>query len=209
MNSSVVTLKRTNSAGPKIVEMATSAASRPFAIAMRPIVPCAKIHRGQISWNSDIPEVTHAIPRRDVHASGRCNCEMGEVPAYAATFVMPLGSGTDTTRMLAEINTIMSVIANRLRPLPAAPNASKERPCKVRELFSCRSSDLAKRNGKMSLGNAPMFHCCAAGLTSSGKPLSATTNLLRTSNRPCKSCAYVAVKIEIVASAHAPEKCID
>jgi hypothetical protein len=36
-SSSVITLKRANWAGPKAVEIATSAASRPLAITMRPI----------------------------------------------------------------------------------------------------------------------------------------------------------------------------
>ena len=61
---------------------------------------------------------------------------VGEVPANATTFLVPLRGGAVTSRvMVAEFNTVVSIVANRLRTLPAALDASKKRPRKVRELF--------------------------------------------------------------------------
>ena len=100
------------------------------------LVPGAEIHGGGISRNPDVTEVTRAVARRDVHATRQGDCQMGEVSAYATTFVVPLRGGAVTSGMvIAEIDAAMSIIANRLCPLPATLDASKQRPCKVRELF--------------------------------------------------------------------------
>lgn len=100
------------------------------------LVPRAKIHRSWIDWDADVTKIARAIPGWDVHAPGKRNREMSEVPANATTFLVPLKGRAVTSRvMVAEFNTVVSVVANRLRTLPAALDASKERPGKVRELF--------------------------------------------------------------------------
>jgi hypothetical protein len=47
-------------------------------------VPRAEIHRRRIHRYADVTEITHAVPRRDVHPLGRGNCEMSEIPATSA-----------------------------------------------------------------------------------------------------------------------------
>jgi hypothetical protein len=52
---------------------------------------------------------------------------MGEVPADATTFLLPLRGCTIAPRvMVAELDAVVSVVADRLRPLPAATDASEE-----------------------------------------------------------------------------------
>src|SRR5580658_10059645 len=61
---------------------------------------------------------------------------MGEVAAYAAALLVSLGrSAILAGMMVSELDALVRVVANRLRPLPAAVDASKQRPGKVRELF--------------------------------------------------------------------------
>jgi hypothetical protein len=85
--SSVMTLNRASIAGPNAVEMATSAASLPRAMRIRPIrgrlcrassthqrppqedlEPRGKVHWGRVRGHANIPEVAGAIAGRDVHA---------------------------------------------------------------------------------------------------------------------------------------------
>ena len=61
---------------------------------------------------------------------------MSEVPANAAAFLVSLRGGTITSRvMIAEFDAVVTVVANSLRALPPTLDASKERPCEVRQLF--------------------------------------------------------------------------
>jgi hypothetical protein len=100
------------------------------------LVPCAKIHRGRITRYANVTQVTCAVPRRDIHASGKRHGKMGEVPADAATFLVSLrGRAVSPGVMVAELNAVVSVVTNRLRSLPAALDAAEERPRKGGELF--------------------------------------------------------------------------
>ncbi len=85
--SSVTTWKRISCVGPKDVEIATSAASRPRAMTMRPMrgwlcraskvnqrlsehfEPGAEVHGGRIAGHADVPEITGAVAGRNVHAT--------------------------------------------------------------------------------------------------------------------------------------------
>src|SRR3954451_1925229 len=83
--SSVCTTKRRSTFGPKVVLKATSAASRPRAMADAGNVvagieripaaaeidlePGAEIHRIRLRRNADVAQITGAIARRDVHAA--------------------------------------------------------------------------------------------------------------------------------------------
>ena len=124
---------------PKAVEIATSAASRPRAITIRPmrgwllarierkpaavqidLEPRAEIHRRGIDGNADIAEIPRAISRRNVHASTQRNGKMCEIPADANAFVMPFRRCAVAARvMIAEADPRVSVVADCLHPLPA------------------------------------------------------------------------------------------
>jgi hypothetical protein len=100
-------------------------------------VPRTKIHGSRVTWNTDVTEISRAVARRDVHASGKRNCEMSEVPTNTASFLVPLGGGAVTScMMVTEFNAVVGVIANSLRSLPSHLDTSKERPRKIQELFS-------------------------------------------------------------------------
>ena len=74
------------------------------------LVPRAEIHRGWIGRDADVAEVARAVAGRDVHASGKRHGKMGEIPA--------------------------GVVADRLRPLPAALDTAEELPGEVFKSFS-------------------------------------------------------------------------
>ena len=96
-----MTLNSASWAGPKLVDKATSAASRPRAISIRPIrgivprvegIPTAlqkhlepgtEIHRVGNRRHADITEIAGAVARRDIHAAAQCDREMGKVAAHA------------------------------------------------------------------------------------------------------------------------------
>jgi hypothetical protein len=81
-------------------------------------------------------EVARAVAGRDVHASGKRHGEMGEIPADAAAFLVALRRGAVPSGMVvAEFNAVVGVVADRLRSLPSAPDASEERPGEVRKLL--------------------------------------------------------------------------
>jgi hypothetical protein len=101
ITSSVVTLKSTSVCRPNEVTMATSVASRPCAIRMRPIrgslcrgvegipaaakiglEPGAEVHRQVFRGHANVAEIAGAIARRNVHAAAQRDGEMGEVPAH-------------------------------------------------------------------------------------------------------------------------------
>jgi hypothetical protein len=62
---------------------------------------------------------------------------MGEIPADAATFLVSLrGGAVPACVMVAELDdAVVSVVTDRLRSLPAALDAVKERPRQVRKLL--------------------------------------------------------------------------
>src|SRR3984957_14021063 len=92
-------------------------------------VPCAEVHRRRIDRYSDVTKVTRAIPRRDVHASRQGHCKMREVPTNAPALLVPRGSDAIAARvMIGEFDSVVSVVANRLRTFPSSANTSKERP---------------------------------------------------------------------------------
>src|ERR1700675_1471123 len=149
------------------------------------LVPCAEVHGGRISGNADVAEVPRTVPRRDVHASGKRDGKMREVPADAATFFVAFRGGPVSPRvMVAELDALVSVVADRLRPLPAALNAAKERPCQGRQLFGVAVATSHKEGKKVTgqFGYVPLLR--RGAYTSSGSPLSSTTNSLRTSSSP-------------------------
>src|ERR1700753_3654117 len=78
-------------------------------------VPSAEVHRRGISGNADVAEIAGAIPRRDIHAPGKRDCQVGEVAAYATALVMPLRSGPVAARMMVtELDAIVGVVTDRL-----------------------------------------------------------------------------------------------
>jgi hypothetical protein len=100
------------------------------------LVPCAKVHGRRIGWDADVTKVTRAVSRRDVHAAGKRDCEMSKVSADSTTFFVSFRRGAVAPGVVvSELNAVVSVVTNRLRPLPTALNASKERPREIRELF--------------------------------------------------------------------------
>src|ERR1700736_318423 len=89
------------------------------------LVPCAEVHGSLIGWNADVAEVASAVPGRNVHASGKCYGKMSEITTDATPFFMPFRGGAVRPRMMvAEFDAVMSVLADRLRPLPAALDAA-------------------------------------------------------------------------------------
>jgi hypothetical protein len=117
------------------------------------------------------------------HASRERHRKMSEVPTDTAAFLMALRGGAVPPGMVvAELEAVMGVVTDRLCSLPAALDAAKERPGQVRQFFGVAVA--ASRKGRTSPGSSAMSHCCADGLTSSGRPLSSTMNSLRTSRRP-------------------------
>ena len=100
------------------------------------LIPCAEVHGRRIGWYPDVAKVTRAISRRNVHASGQRDSEMGEVPTDAAALIMSFRRGAIAAGMvIAEIDTVVSIVADRLRPLPAALNVAEEGPSEVRKPF--------------------------------------------------------------------------
>jgi len=90
------------------------------------LVPRTKIHRSRVGGNADVTEISRTVPRRNVHASGKRNCEMSEVPANTPPFLVTLGRGAVTAGMaIAELNAVVCVIANSLRALPAPLDTSE------------------------------------------------------------------------------------
>ena len=89
VTSSVITLKPASVQGPKEVTMATSVASRPRAIKIRPMrgllaagigrvmpavteidfEPGAEVHRLIVERHADVAEIAGAVTRRNVHAA--------------------------------------------------------------------------------------------------------------------------------------------
>jgi hypothetical protein len=84
-------------------------------------VPSAEVHWCRIDRYADVTKITRAIPRRDVHASGQGHCKMSEVPANTAALFVTLGSGAIASRVvIAELEAIVSIVANSLSTSPAA-----------------------------------------------------------------------------------------
>ena len=76
------------------------------------------------------------VAGRDVHASGKRHGKMGEIPANAAAFLVTFRRGAVSPGMVvAEFNAVVGVVADRLRPLPAALDAAEERPSQIRKLL--------------------------------------------------------------------------
>src|SRR5450432_1023583 len=100
------------------------------------LVQCAEVHGSRIGGNADVAKVARAVPRGDVHASGKRHGKMSEVSADAAAFLVPLRGGTVRPRvMVSEFDAVVDVVTDRLRSLPAALSSAKERPCQVRQFF--------------------------------------------------------------------------
>ena len=171
-------------------------------------IPSAEIHRGRINRYADVTKITRAIPRRDVHASGKGHCKMSEVPANAAALLVSLRSGAIASCvMIAEFDAIVSVVANGLRALPTALDTSKERPCQVGELFGVAIATSEKEGENLS-GQRTYVPLLRGRADLVGSPLSSTTKSLRTSSRPggATSRVQIAVRIEKIPRVHAWRK---
>ncbi len=107
--SSVQTLKLSSLFGPKVLDSATSQASRPRAISTRPmrgrvvariegvpavaeigLEPAREIHRSVWRLGADVAQVAGAIARRYVHAAAERDRQVRVVAAYAEAFVVGL-----------------------------------------------------------------------------------------------------------------------
>ena len=93
------------------------------------LIPCAKVHGGRIGRDADIAKIARAVPRRDVHAAGKRDGKVGEIPADTAAFLMTLrGGAVPPCVVVAELHTVVGVVTDRLRSLPTSLDAAKERP---------------------------------------------------------------------------------
>ena len=97
--------------GPKVLLIATSAASRPCAISTRPMrgmllrgskvplpveigfEPAREIHRAVRWCHADITKVAGAIARRDVHAATEGDRQVREVATYSGAVVVGVPRG--------------------------------------------------------------------------------------------------------------------
>ena len=105
--SSVHTGKFRRVLGPKVVVIATSAASRPRAIRTRPmrgmllrgskvcqwlaeigLEPSGEIARRMGRWHADIPQIAGAVARGNIQGPAERNGQMGEVPTYAVALLI-------------------------------------------------------------------------------------------------------------------------
>jgi hypothetical protein len=105
----VITLNEIKLAAPKLVEIATSAASLPRgndnASNSRPIVPCVeckpatfqehlepgtKIHRGGVRRNSNVTKVASAISGGDVHTAAQGHSKVRKVTTHTDHFMVSI-----------------------------------------------------------------------------------------------------------------------
>ncbi len=153
--SSVTTLNRTNWAYPKAVDIATSAASatlgdhnapdtrvvvpgihgEPAAIEKH-FIPAAEVHGVRVDRHADVSEVTCAISRRNVHATRQRYSQMGIIAADTAAFFVTFRCRPVSSRILiAELDTVVHIIADGLCPLPTGLHAAEQGPGKIRQLL--------------------------------------------------------------------------
>ena len=170
--SLVVTSKRLNSGWPNAVEMATSAASRPRAMTMRPIravvagvervpapaqkdfEPGAEVHRRRVGRNADVAEIAGAIARRDVHAAAERDRQMGEIAADADALAQPVGGGAARVRASRSQSgcrswTKSQIACTRVAPPPISQRTAT-RPS--RRDYRCRNSGLPPGTREPPLG---------------------------------------------------------
>ena len=190
--SSVTTLKLAIVQGPNEVTMATSVASRPRAIRMRPMRgvlwrasnvyqrsprktsnQAEKSIGARIGRHADVAEITGAVARRDVHAAAQRDREVGEVAADAAPLGMRIPGGLGRAGMLvAEFDAIMDVIADRLHQRPALRNLPEQRPRLVSISGRSRNSGCRADRSEHSPAGLQAHAAPPAARSSSGSPLS-------------------------------------
>jgi hypothetical protein len=105
-------------------------------VAKKDLKPRAEVHRGRISWHTDITEIACAIASGNVHAAAETNGQMGEVTAHTNPLEVPFGSGPIVSReMIAKLNMGVHVIADRLHATPPALNMTEKAPREIVQLL--------------------------------------------------------------------------
>ena len=137
VTSSVVTLKLASVQGPNEVTIATSVASRPRAIKMRPMrgtllrhQKCTNLPRGRPQTkrrnrqedrgrNADIAKIASTIARRNIHTPAKGDGEVGKIPAHAALLIINLPCRHGWVGVLvAERYVVVNVVADSLYERP-------------------------------------------------------------------------------------------
>ncbi len=91
--------------------------------------PGAEIHRVRHRGDADVAEIAGAVARRDVHAAAQRDGEVGEVPAHAALLAKAVPGGAGGRGVLiAEVQALVNVVADRLHPPPAGRSVAEHRP---------------------------------------------------------------------------------
>ena len=139
--------------GPNVVAIATSAASRPRAISIRPIrgvlkraskmchcaaqidlEPAGEIHRRIHRRYADIAQIAGAVARRDIHAAAERDRQMGEVPTHAGALLIGFPGGLGRTRVLvAEGEVVVDEVADRLHASPSGRRCREQAPGDLRQ----------------------------------------------------------------------------
>ena len=98
--------------------------------------PGTEIHWGGVRRYADVAEITGAVPRGYVDAATKGHGEMCKVAAHADAFFMALECRSVVPRMrIAELESVMDVIADRLHALPASCQMTEHGPGQVGELL--------------------------------------------------------------------------
>ena len=155
--------------------------------------PGAEIHRRRVFRHADIAEIARAIARRNVHAAAERNGQMGEVAADAELLVVAFGRRAVTACMVvAELNAVMHIIADRLYTLPAARDRPEQRPGEIGQLLGVAIAAAVEERQDL-VRQVLTSHCRASGAASSGRPLSSIRKSLRISRRPAGATNLVQV----------------
>ena len=103
----------------------------PFAVE-KDLEPGAEVHRRRVFRHANVTEVTRAIASGDVHAAAQGDGKMRKVTAHADTLLMSFGGGAVAAGMVvAELNAVIDVVADRLHALPATGDRTEERPSEI------------------------------------------------------------------------------
>ena len=107
--------------------------------------PRAEVHREVHRRDADVAEVAGAIARRNVHAAAQGDSQMREVATYPATLGVAGESRAGWVGVVvAELDVVVHIVADRLHPGPAFRRIAEQRPRKLRELV-CFTIPAAKQ----------------------------------------------------------------
>jgi len=92
--------------------------------------PSREIHWRVRDRHANIAQIARAVPRRDVHAATKRDCQVSEVPADAGAIAVSLPRRPGAARMfVAKRNVVVNVITDGLNPAPAEWGFPEQRLC--------------------------------------------------------------------------------